>query len=151
MNTQNKPSIVEMAFGIIGIVAALFAVGAAIFFLKGEKVYEESADFAAGEAHFQFSLPGEEPGYRLFLVTKIHYDDDYYYRLRLRLITPSGAVIEDEMTDKETIVDASTTSNTRHVLFKIPPDEGVYRLTVSLEEMSGDVTINTVKVEIRER
>ena len=151
MSTQKKPSVIETVFGIIGVVVAVFAVGAAVFFLKGEKVYEERVDFAAGEAHFQFSLPGEEPGYRLFLVTKLRYDDDFRYRLWVRLITPSGAVIEDELNDMETIVDANTTETTRHVLFEIPPEEGSYDLTVTLEELSGDVTIETVKVEVRER
>lgn len=149
---KKRTSVMEVVFGLIGVAAALVAVGAAFFFLRGEVIYEESADFSADQARFEFTLPYEEKGYRLFLVTKTRYNDSYSYRLRVRLLTPQGEVYEDEVNDMESIVDAShTRDTTRHVLFAFPSEPGTYELTVSLEERGGAVTFDEIEIEIRKR
>ncbi len=148
---NKKPSAVEIVAAAVGVVAALVAASFALDSMRGQTVYKETADFSTGVARFEFTL-SDQANHHIYLTTNMHYSDRYHYRVKAELISPDGTVYEEEVTDIESSVDASrNTESTRRLLLKLPPGIGVYKLTLSVDEKSGDVTLDRVTITVKKR
>jgi hypothetical protein len=87
----------------------------------------------------------------VFLTTKTRYSEDFSYRLRAELITPSSEPFVKEVAESEIIVDSHATVTNRRLLFDLPPGIGDYELSLTLQEKNGDVALDEVTVLVKAR
>ena len=142
---------IPVIVAIATLLILVFIGGLVLYQHRGETVVEEERAFSSNKAHFEFALSAMDAEHRLFLAVRHHYTDDYQYKLKVRLIFPSGKELEKEILKLEHAVDfsANTTETTHHTLWKFPAEKGRYDLNLSIHDKNGEVTVKKVKVTVK--
>ncbi len=148
MHRFNLP-LIRAALMVAGI--TLLSVAASQFLTSRETIFSKILKLGDEATCFEFPLPAIDAfsGYRIVVTIQCCYRSAYFYRLKTRLLCPSGIHYEEEISDRETTIETQATVTLHRFLYKLPAEGGTHQLCLFEEEKRGDVTLENLIVSVQ--
>jgi hypothetical protein len=134
---------------VVGV--TLLSTAASQILAARETVFSKTLRLGDETTCFEFPLPTNDTfsGYRIVVTLQCRYSSPYVYRLKTRLLCPSGIHYEEEITDCETTAETNATVTLHRFLYKLPAEGGTHQLCLVEEERRGDVTLENLIVSVK--